>query len=92
MFAFLVMNASDSLLVAMNSPHYSVPFSSPISQYFVPLFSELSETNLIILERVCWWLHIVGILVFLNYLVISKHLHFILAFPDCRYCTYPFWR
>jgi hypothetical protein len=28
-----------------------------------------------------WWLHIVGILIFMNYLYFSKHLH-ILAFPN----------
>lgn len=85
MFAFLLMNASDSLLVAMNSPHYSVEFSNPISQYLAPLISHLSEANLILIERVSWWFHIIGILAFLNYLVVSKHLHIILAFPNTYY-------
>src|SRR5690554_714437 len=36
-------------------------------------------------ERISWWLHIVGILVFLNYLPYSKHLHILLAFPNAYY-------
>ena len=85
MFAFLLMNASDSLLVAMNSVHYKVEFANPISQFFIPLIDNLSESSLIFVERFCWWIHIVGILAFLNYLVISKHLHIILAFPNTYY-------
>ena len=85
MFAFLLMNASDSLLVAMNSAHYTVDFATPISQYFIPLISDFSESSLILVERICWWFHIIGILAFLNYLVISKHLHIILAFPNTYY-------
>jgi heterodisulfide reductase subunit C len=37
------------------------------------------------IERVCWWFHIIGILAFLNYLVVSKHLHILLAFPNVWY-------
>ena len=37
------------------------------------------------IERTAWWLHIVGILAFLNYLPYSKHLHIILAFPNAYY-------
>ncbi len=85
MFAFLLMNASDSLLVAMNSSYYTVEFSTPISQYFIPLIGHLSEVNLILIERASWWFHIIGILAFLNYLVVSKHLHIILAFPNTYY-------
>ena len=33
-------------------------------------------------ERTSWWLHIIGILFFLNYLYYSKHLHILLAFPN----------
>ena len=50
-----------------------------------PWFSGLSESTLHIVERTAWWLHIVGILVFLNYLYFSKHLHILLAFPNTYY-------
>jgi heterodisulfide reductase subunit C len=36
-------------------------------------------------ERISWWLHILGIYAFLNYLPYSKHLHIILAFPNAYY-------
>ncbi len=42
----------------------------------------LSTQSLILIERSAWWLHIVGILFFLNYLYYSKHLHILLAFPN----------
>ena len=35
-----------------------------------------------LVERVCWWVHIIGIFGFLNYLPLSKHLHIVLAFPN----------
>jgi heterodisulfide reductase subunit C len=37
------------------------------------------------IERTCWWLHIIGIFAFLNYLPYSKHFHIILAFPNAYY-------
>jgi ferredoxin len=39
----------------------------------------------VFIERFCWWLHIVGIFAFLNYLPYSKHLHIILAFPNAYF-------
>tara|TARA_R110002049_G_scaffold132091_1_gene290935 strand:- start:1852 stop:3183 length:1332 start_codon:yes stop_codon:yes gene_type:complete len=82
MVLFLTMNGADYQLQAMDSLHYVKAGSFPISQFFAPLFSGLSESGLILIERTAWWLHIVGILFFLNYLYYSKHLHIILAFPN----------
>ena len=78
MTLFLVMNATDVHFQASNS-------GNVISQYIAPLFSNYSESALHIIERAAWWLHIIGILVFLNYLYYSKHLHILLAFPN-TYC------
>ena len=50
--------------------------------YMTPLFSSFSVGSLVIFERTFWWLHISGILIFLNYLYYSKHLHILLAFPN----------
>src|SRR5690625_6482025 len=47
-----------------------------------PLLDGMSVSALITLERAAWWLHILGVLAFLNYLYYSKHLHIILAFPN----------
>ena len=44
--------------------------------------SSLPEATLVFVERTAWWLHILGILFFLNYLYYSKHLHILLAFPN----------
>ena len=75
MTLFLVMNATDVPFQAMNNGNL-------VSQFIAPLFSNLSEATLHIIERSAWWLHILGILVFLNYLYFSKHLHILLAFPN----------
>lgn len=86
MSLFLLMNAADYNLQQMGSEHYAAlgkPFW--VSQYIAPWLNGMSEGSLIILERVCWWLHIIGILAFLNYLPYSKHLHILLAFPNAYY-------
>ncbi len=80
MTLFLVMNATDTTF--QNSELYS---GNLISQYLTPLFDGLSESSLHIIERTAWWMHILGILVFLNYLYFSKHLHILLAFPNTYY-------
>ena len=82
MVLFLTMNAADQQLQAIGSVHYTQAGAFPISQFIAPIFDGLSEATLIGIERGAWWLHIVGVLVFLNYLYFSKHLHIILAFPN----------
>ncbi|WP_396183131.1 4Fe-4S dicluster domain-containing protein [Flavobacterium sp.] len=82
MSLFLIMNAADLWLQEMNVHHYNQAGSFPISQFISPLFNGLSEGVVIVIERTAWWLHICGILVFLNYLYFSKHLHILLAFPN----------
>jgi heterodisulfide reductase subunit C len=39
------------------------------------------------IERTVWWMHIIGILLFLNYLYFSKHLHILLAFPNTYFAN-----
>ena len=85
MGAFLSMNAADQILQARGAEHYVVAGSYPISQFIVPLFDGLSNGNLVIVERVTLWFHILGILAFLNYLPYSKHFHIMLAFPSVFY-------
>jgi len=81
MSLFLLMNAADANLQTLGSDHYTLAGSFPVSQFIAPLLGGLSEASLIIVERTAWWIHIAGILVFLNYLYYSKHLHILLAFP-----------
>lgn len=86
MILFLTMNAADYQLQMNGADHYAseagIMGSFPVSQYLLPLLDGLSNATLIIIERAAWWLHILGILFFLNYLYYSKHLHIILAFPN----------
>ena len=85
MCLFLTMNAADLQLQQAGAEHYVAAGSYPVSSWIAPLFDGMSEASLILLERICWWLHIAGILVFLNYLYFSKHLHILLAFPNTFY-------
>ena len=87
MFAFLLMNTSDQILQSRNIAHYVTAGSFPISSLFVPYFDHLTSPNLIFIERFTWWFHILGILAFLNYVLISKHLHIFFAFPSTYYAN-----
>lgn len=83
MVFFLSWNAADQMLQQRVGGHYIQAGAFPVSSvFFTPLFSWLSDSSLIISERVAWWLHITGVLIFLNYLVISKHFHIIISFPN----------
>lgn len=79
---FLTMNAADVQLQQLGADHYVQAGSFPVSSLISPLFNGMSVESLIMIERSAWWLHIVGILCFLNYLYYSKHLHILLAFPN----------
>ena len=87
MSLFLIMNASDTLLQLRGEGHYTENSTGNFifSALLHPFLSDFNSGTLIILERACWWLHIVGILAFLNYLPYSKHLHIILAFLNSYY-------
>ena len=84
MLLFLKMNATDTFLqtrgVAPYAEHITGNFF--FSSYAHPLLNNFSNQTLVMTERLCWWLHIIGVLGFLNYLSRSKHLHIILAFPN----------
>ncbi len=85
MSLFLILNATDRALQIQHAPHYAETGNFVISGFLAPWFENFSTTTLIFIERSCWWLHIAGIFVFLNYLPYSKHLHVILAFPNSYY-------
>lgn len=85
MTLFITMNGVDRTLQLQGSEHYHDTGNFIFSGMIAPLFNGMSESSLIIIERSCWWLHIIGILAFLNYLPYSKHLHIMLAFPNAYY-------
>jgi heterodisulfide reductase subunit C len=82
MAALMFMNAADQILQSRNVEHYIHVGSFPVSSLFVPLLSGLSDGVLIGIERGFWWIHIIGIMAFLNYIPHSKHFHIMLAFPN----------
>lgn len=87
MSLFLFLNASDTLLQLRGVEHYAAHPTGNfiISQHLQPIINGISNSGLEMMERGCWWLHIVGIFAFLNYLPYSKHLHIVLAFPNAWY-------
>ncbi|MEO8764623.1 MAG: (Fe-S)-binding protein [Ginsengibacter sp.] len=85
MSLFLTMNSADRALQIQGNPHYLNHGDFILSGFFAPAMQHLSSGNLVAVERTCWWLHITGIFVFLNYLPYSKHLHILLAFPNTYY-------
>ena len=80
MSLFIVMNATDPAF-------QEAGIGNIISQFVAPLFSDFSPEAVHLIERSAWWVHILGILVFLNYLYYSKHLHILLAFPNTFYAN-----
>lgn len=79
MLALLTLGAAEANIPEMHTDGWLV------SQHLAPLFSGLSIETLHVVERSAWWFHIVGILLFLNYLPYSKHFHIIMAFPNVWY-------
>ncbi|ESU28193.1 Fe-S oxidoreductase [Flavobacterium limnosediminis JC2902] len=87
MTLFLVMNAADLHLQTIGAPGYESAGAFPVSQFIAPMFDGMSESLVHLLEKGAWWLHIGGIMVFLNYLYYSKHLHILLAFPNTYFAN-----
>jgi hypothetical protein len=67
MSAFLTMNACDALLQTRGAEHYVEAGSFPVSQMLFPMLENFSSDGLILIERSCWWFHIIGILAFIVY-------------------------
>jgi heterodisulfide reductase subunit C len=86
---FLLMNAADFHLqnVSGGFLNYHPAGSFPISQHIAALFQGVPNATVYVIERAAWWLHITGILIFLNYLYFSKHLHILLAFPNTYFAN-----
>jgi heterodisulfide reductase subunit C len=72
---FLTMNAADPAA------------NFVISGWIKPFLSNLDAHQLHTIEQSAWWMHILGIYGFMNYLPYSKHLHIVLAFPNAYYAS-----
>jgi heterodisulfide reductase subunit C len=85
MALFLSMNAADLQLQARGAAGYPATDAFWISAHLAPLLDSWSTSAVVTFERMAWWLHILGVFAFLNYLPYSKHLHILLAFPNAYY-------
>lgn len=85
MSSILVMNAADGLLQARGGAHYAATGTFLVSDLMQPWFAGMSDSALVNLERTSWWFHIIGVLIFLNYIPYSKHFHIFLSFPNVFY-------
>ena len=75
MTLFIIMNATDTAF-------QEAGVGNVVSQFVAPIFEGYAPETIHTIERTAWWIHVIGILVFLNYLFYSKHLHILLAFPN----------
>lgn len=88
MFAILTMNASDQILQERNIVGYPKTGLMVFSNIFAsPFYKPLNTQSLILVERIAWWIHIIGIFSFAIYVTYSKHLHTFLAFPNTYYAN-----
>ncbi len=55
----------------------------PVSLAFSNFFTTTTPETAHMLARVFWWIHALVLLLFLNYLPYSKHLHVLTAIPNC---------
>ncbi len=76
----MLMNSSDVALQRLGAFHSTDTFI--VSGAIANLWSGLSVDTLMLMERIGWWGHILGILGFMVYLPFSKHFHIFLAFPN----------
>lgn len=75
------MNTADEAALGLSS-HTSYGFA--VSQFFGPVLGQSvgNVETLHVLGKIGWWGHLIMVLVFLNYLPYSKHLHILFAFPN----------
>ena len=89
MSALFLMNAADTAIFDCKEYHVcTIHTHYAISGYIADHFLKgMHLSTLEFIEHFCWWFHIIGIFGFMNYLVISKHLHILLAFPNVFYSS-----
>ncbi|MDI6802226.1 MAG: (Fe-S)-binding protein [Bacteroidota bacterium] len=62
--------------------HQSVSSANFVSANLLPLFSLFGIETQTIFYHIFWWIHVGLVLVFLNYLPYSKHLHVLTSIPN----------
>lgn len=83
LFGIFSMNGADVVLQNAGDVHFKETGTLAISEWLGPLlFGNMEVSSLHLIERIGWWLHILVVFAFINYLPKSKHLHIFLAFPN----------
>jgi len=78
MIAFFLMNAAR---IALGTGEGLRPVSAAVAL----LFAGLSPVVLQGLTQVSWWIHALVLLLFMNFLPRSKHMHILTAIPNCYF-------
>ncbi len=77
MITLLGMNSG---YLALHQEHYVGIY--PVSNFIAEMLAGLSTNTLHIIEQVNWWMHILLIFFFANYLPYSKHFHVFMSLPS----------
>jgi Fe-S oxidoreductase len=62
----------------------------PVSHALANLFTTTPPETTHLLARIFWWIHALVLLLFINYLPYSKHLHILTAIPNCFFRSFSF--
>ena len=89
--AFLILGSIAILMLAYFSLHGAMiamgkepaAVYMPVSNLFGNFFATVDPSFLTPLAASFWWLHAIVLLLFLNYLPHSKHMHILAAIPNC---------
>ena len=70
---------SAAKMILKENPETSFRF---ISSLITPILAGMTISTVKVWYSICWWIHIGCVLVFLNYLPYSKHLHVLSSIPN----------
>jgi len=82
MFVCIFILGQNTSLVAKENYQLASNEIRPVTAWLAGLFFGENTQSAPLLYEIFWWLHILVILVFLNYLPYSKHLHVITSIPN----------
>ena len=89
--AFFILSMVGTLMIAYFGQHacevalgtHEGSIAMPVTWGLSAIFSGADSATLHTLTRVFWWIHAIVLLIFMNYLPYSKHLHVLTAIPNC---------
>lgn len=82
-----LMNSADAALQLRPESGFHHTGTFFLSHSLAGIWANVSTSTLLVLERIGWWGHLLGILGFTVYLPFSKHLHIFFAFPNVYYAN-----